>query len=388
MTKKSARKKIPPTERLKLWVRSGGRCAICNRYLLEGKLSSREVTFGELAHIVGQAKTKGSPRGLDTLPLPERDKAENLMLICADCHDEIDNKDAVDLFQPDKLRKRKQEHESRIFHVNGLASERRTTIIRMVGNIGDNPVELRREVATDAVSHSANRFPDWHLASDHKSIEIDLGGLPGEAKGTALYYKAAKQVINRVVKDRLNAGIAREVINHLSVFAFARLPLLVYLGSCLDDNIETDVYQRHRTPDDWAWPMSGATKKFKIIEPKPKTSEREAVVLMNISGTIQTRRIPSRVKKCSRFIVDIENGVPSSDAISTQSALVSFEKTCRQLFAAIEARHPHIERVHLFGALPVSAAVVLGRVHNPAVHPKLLTYHLADNLYSRAIEIG
>jgi SMODS-associated and fused to various effectors sensor domain len=388
MTKKPARKKIPGAERLKLWVRSGGRCTICNKYLLEGKLSSREVTFGELAHIVGQAKTKGSPRGLDTLPLPERDKAENLMLICADDHDEIDNKDVVDLFQPDKLRKLKQEHESRIFHVTGLAGERRTTIIRMVGNIGDNPVELRREIATDAVSHSANRFPDWHLASDHKSIEIDLGGLPGEATGTALYYEAAKQVIDRVVKDRLKVGIAREVINHLSVFAFARLPLLVYLGSCLDDNIKTDVYQRHRTPEDWAWPMSGATKEFKIIEPKRNPSEHDAVVLMNISGTVQTSRIPTQVEKCSRFIVDIENAEPSSDAINTAETLASFENTCRQLFVAIEARHPHFERVHLFGALPASAAVVLGRVHNPAVHPKLLTYHLADNLYSRAIEIG
>ena len=48
------RRSIPATERLKLWVRSGGRCVICNRYLLEGSLSYRELTFGELAHIVGQ----------------------------------------------------------------------------------------------------------------------------------------------------------------------------------------------------------------------------------------------------------------------------------------------------------------------------------------------
>jgi hypothetical protein len=47
------RKALDPVERLKVWVRAGGRCIICNRYLLEGQLSAREVTFGELAHIVG-----------------------------------------------------------------------------------------------------------------------------------------------------------------------------------------------------------------------------------------------------------------------------------------------------------------------------------------------
>jgi hypothetical protein len=40
-------------------------------------------------------------------------------------------------------------------------------------------------------------------------------------------------------------------VHHLSVFAFARLPLLVYLGSCLDDTIATDIYQRHRLNEAW-----------------------------------------------------------------------------------------------------------------------------------------
>ena len=42
-------------------------------------------------------------------------------------------------------------------------------------------------------------------------------------------------------------------MSHLSVFAFARLPLLVDLGAAIDDNVAVEVYQRHRSTDEWAW---------------------------------------------------------------------------------------------------------------------------------------
>lgn len=388
MPKKLVRKKIPAVERLKLWVRSGGRCAICNRYLLEGKLSARELTFGEMAHVVGQARTKGSPRGLDALPMTERDKADNLMLVCADEHDEIDNRAVVDLFPVETLQKLKRDHENRILHVTGLGPSRRTTILRMLGYINGTPVELERDVAATTVVRSAQRFPLFDMAFDRHSIEVDLRGLPDEATGNAVYYEAAKRIIDRVVEDKLAVGIAQEEVDHLSVFGFARLPLLVYLGAKLDDNIKTDVYQRHRTPEGWTWPTTSRPTKFKIIEPTPKAPEAEAVLVMNISGAVQTSRIPSGVSALPRFVVEVDGADPSSDVIGSVEALVLFETTCRQLFASVEKRHPHVRRLHLFGALPVSAAVVLGRVLNPDVHPKLMTYHLADANYSPALEIG
>ncbi len=51
-----------------VWLRSGACCAICRTYLLEGKLIHREFSLGELAHIVGQQNTPGSPRGQVNLP--------------------------------------------------------------------------------------------------------------------------------------------------------------------------------------------------------------------------------------------------------------------------------------------------------------------------------
>ena len=75
------RKNIPPDERLKLWVRSGGRCALCKKYLLEGDLTLRPIPLGEAAHMVGQQDTAASPRGKSALSAEERDLADNLILL-------------------------------------------------------------------------------------------------------------------------------------------------------------------------------------------------------------------------------------------------------------------------------------------------------------------
>lgn len=56
----SKRPNIKPHEKIRLWVRSGGRCAICNKYLLD---LDYDVSIGEMAHIGDFAKAEDSIRG-------------------------------------------------------------------------------------------------------------------------------------------------------------------------------------------------------------------------------------------------------------------------------------------------------------------------------------
>lgn len=58
---KAVRRKLPERERFLVWVRAGGCCELCGRYLLEGDLTGRADRLGELAHIVGQSTGKKSP---------------------------------------------------------------------------------------------------------------------------------------------------------------------------------------------------------------------------------------------------------------------------------------------------------------------------------------
>jgi hypothetical protein len=104
----AAPKDILQDERLKLWVCSGGRCAICNAYLLADEFTGHYVNLAEMAHNVGRQRASGSPRGTDELAIQERNKAENLLLLCRKDHKVIDHPDTRAEWPVERLREIKR----------------------------------------------------------------------------------------------------------------------------------------------------------------------------------------------------------------------------------------------------------------------------------------
>ena len=381
----SSRTAIPDDERLKLWVRSGGRCALCKGYLLEGDLTSRTLFIGEMAHMVGQAHTAASPRGKNELPVEALNLADNLLLLCPSCHTEIDKRGSLDLVTVEWLKERKREHEARIRQATGLDPIRQTAIVRMVGDLRGRSVELGVATAANAVVTTDARFPRFPLSADGSGIEIDLRQMPGEAQPSATYWETCRAKIDETIDFRLVEAVRRGDVKHVSVFAFARLPLLTYLGSRLDDTYEVEVYQRQRSDESWGWPGTGTAATFTTSRSEP--AGREAVLLLNVSGTIDPADLPDDVRDLPRFAVVID-GLPDVDAIASRASLAAFEVAIRALLASFEAGGKTIRRLHVFAALPISAAVVLGRAHDRHVHPTLAMYDRTDGAYALALEIS
>ncbi|MFI5888407.1 hypothetical protein [Streptomyces sp. NPDC051554] len=201
-------------------------------------MSWRTLNLGELAHIVGRGSSVRSPRGEHPLDRARREDADNLMLLCADQHGEVDAAGGLDLFTVEELRRVKQEHEDRIRHVTGLGPDRATTVMRMVGSVHGNEVELSRQTAAAAVI-AGDRYPLFLESYARHGLEIDLRGVPGEspaapcpvsrATASRTYYRMATQLVDDVIERQLRPGIMRDSVRHVSVFGFARLPLLVHL---------------------------------------------------------------------------------------------------------------------------------------------------------------
>jgi hypothetical protein len=324
-------------EKRKVWAASAGRCAVCGADLLEGRLTHRPMTLGELAHIVGARSTPGSPRGQGAMSDEERKQAANLMLVCAGDHNEIDRDGAVDLLAIDKLRGIKNDHEDWVRRVTGLDRSRGTAVLRMIGGLRGNAVELSRETASATILSCDDRFPEFPLSLQRYGIEIDLRQVPGEADPGLAYWQAGKDKIDEVVTNQLSEAVRREIVRHLSVFAFARLPLLVYLGAQLDDNLETAIYQRHRATESWEWP-DDATVEFAVAVESPlEGTSTEAVVLINVSGTISGEEVPEGLAPLPRLILRPAEAIPSPDLISSRQALRSFTGAVRTLLSNIEA---------------------------------------------------
>jgi hypothetical protein len=379
---------LSSTERLKVWVRAGGICAICKTYLLESSLTAREVTRGELAHNVGRKPSTRSPRSLHSLPEPERDTADNVVLLCRNCHGEIDDLLQADLFDVDKVFAIKRDHEAFIRGITGRSESQRTVVLRLRGHVRGAPDDLGRDAATRAILGSTNRFPAFPFAPDRFGIEIDLRGIPGEADADPAYYQSAARRIDEVIQRLLKPAADDDSVPHLSVFALARLPLLVYLGSRLDDTIATDIYQRHRTGETWTWPTDGEPAEFvHRMGPSGNGEPTEGVLVVNASGTIHPVELPGTLSALPRFVIEPVDAVPHVDTIATRMTLGSFERAVRRLLGHLEAAHKTVRRLHLFAAAPVSAAVTLGRAAGWGIHPSIAVYDRTSSGYQLALEV-
>jgi len=387
-----SRAQLTETEKIKVWVRAGGVCALCHGYMLEGTLTGAPLSLGELAHIVGQQANAASPRGLDPLPRDKRDRAENVVLACPSCHAQIDKQAVAGILDVARLTQLKAEHEQRIRHLVTLPADRRTLVLRLLAKVRGNPVEVTRDTAAATVT-ADGRFPWFDLDRDRSGVEVDLRTLPGEqaadedTSAAVDYYAMARSAIDEALDARLHDAVKDGPVRHISVFAFARLPLLVYLGSKLEDNVGVEVYQRHRQTQTWQWDSDAPSHDITLSQTGLLTSSPEALLVCNVSGTVDPTELSPALQALPRLTI-APTVLPTPDMLRSRACLQAFTAAAREANALLDA-HKNVRRLHLVGALPPAAAVELGRLHDPHIHPALVVYSRRDDRsYRPALEIA
>ena len=339
--------------RIVIWTRSGGRCNFpgCNEYLLDDFIAGREnKNYGLIAHII--AETPGGPRG-DPVRSPElADDPSNLMMMCYKHHKTID--DEEDRYPEQLLLDMKAGHEERVRIATGITEDRATYVLRYAANIGSHssPVSFPKvRIAT---------FPDRYPA-DGQSIAIEVKGSI-QTDAADLFWKLEpenlRQQFATLVKSRIDTG----QIHHLSVFGLAPIPLLIELGRLLGDITPADVYQLHREPAGWPWAKTGPRICFKTTTPANKSGP--VALKLALSATITDDRITSVLGK-DASTWSIHSDAPGNDIMRYPEDLSEFRRLLRQTYEAIKAAHGTRAVINLFPAIPVSAAIEVGRVWMP-----------------------
>lgn len=378
---------IPEPEKIKLWVHSGGRCAFCNKNLLRDEFTAQWLNLAELAHNVGRKMAPGSPRGMSDLPISERNRAENLLLLCQDHHTLIDHKVKRHEYTEDDLRRIKRVHEERIEYLTGLNTDLETTVLRVVGDVRGAAVELSAEHVRTAVLANAGRYPRFPLAFGGQDLEIDLRGLPGE--GTEAYWAAGKQRIKEALTFRLEEGTRKGMVRHLSVFAICRIPLLVYLGYLLDDKIPTDLYQKHRSTDEgWRWDDSADTVDFSYRIARDGEDISKVAIVLSLSAAVGLDRLPAEFQERTTYELRPIDAIPHRDVLRARSSFDNFTQCFHRLLSELEVRHKAAAELHLVIAAPVSAAITCGRSIMRDAQPPVIVYDFADGTYVPALEIN
>lgn len=345
---------VPDWVKLCLWGKAGGRCQYdgCNHPLYRDDVTQAEFNSAYIAHIV--ADKPDGPRGHATLSEQLKKDITNLMVLCDTHHRLVDKVDVVG-HPVERLTEMKRRHEERIELLTSINQERKSHVLLYGAKIGQHDSHLSWRKAADAMAPS--RYP-----ACSKAFEIGFKG-SSFFDGEPLYWQIETEQLRRQFAAQLKPQFAAGAILHLSVFALAPMPLLIELGRLLSDIPDAEVYQLHREPAGWKWRDAPATFEYEVKRAEKGNTHAVALIL-GLSADIVPERVTSVLGE-NVPIWTMTHAQPGNDYLQSQSQLKEFRIALRRVFNDIKAVHGESAELHLFPAIPVSAAVEVGRVWMP-----------------------
>lgn len=377
------RERIKESVRNALWARTAGRCTICNRRLLgDQRTYLHSALLAELAHNIGATGGDGSPRGKDNDGVDNTEAEENLLLLCHDCHKIIDDPDHIDFFPPEKLRQIKESFERRIEMVTESGGLTRTAALRIGCLIrGSLAMASQREIAETLLAVNYLGLVETQRSGDF-TCRIN-----GSAGGRG-FWDAAQQSIDDAMAQVQQAVDSGDV-EHISVFAIAPVPLLVYLGWHLDDKTPTRLFQKHRDQFvGWSWSDQGEPVKFEVASSDEDTSAEDLVLVCALTSEVNRAALPAAVDGVPVIEVRPVGDSPRPTLLSHEQSLANFAEQWRTALATAEARFPNAKRWHLVASAPITASIEVGRAFVRDIHPAITVYERTDEAYESVLVVN
>jgi len=372
MARTQARATIPAATRQALWIAAAGRCQFrgCNKPVSRDFLTKRAAKVGELAHII--ADSPDGARGVVGLSEKLADDANNLMLACFDCHARVDRNGKNNEYTAEELRSMKREHEARIeliYSSNGVLD---SLPILMSFPVGTHvPVIDVRQVHYAMLENSrftrAPRTPHIHI--DQSSFD--------SVDSADNFWPRAEAALQTIFDQRIRPVLTdKHGPTHLTIAAFAPIPMLMKLGALLGDKIEASVLDL--PVERWLWdarpecPAPGY--KFNV----PSVLPREVTVMVNISG-VATR--PNTQMPIVEFCAD----VPNRGIIRTEAHVLEFRRQFNIFLNLLNASGVRV--VHILPATPLSASVEIGRALLPKIFEEVHVWEWQTPSWKPAVRL-
>ncbi len=352
--------------RILVWGRAAGRCQYhgCGKRL-DGDLVTGDISKNHayLAHII--ASDPGGERGDPVLSHKLADDSENIMLMCDPHHREIDDKAKIDRYSADFLREMKRANEERVERLLANPNATPAHILRIAASIGDNETTVPIRDCIEAMT------PGFTLA-DRRPIDIkvrDIAQKDSDPDYYSIVIDALRKKVDREIKGRFADG----ELEHLAVFGFAPMPVLIELGRLLSDLSAVSVYGRHREPSPgWAWPNDREPLEFTCV---PGVQGPKKVALkISVTAGITDDRIARILPDDQVSIWEIRSNRMGASELRNEEDLSRFRELVGKTFDAIKDQHGMDADLSVFPAAPAACAVELGRTWQSKVHPAFLIY--------------
>lgn len=362
-----------------VWVRAGGHCVLCRDRVLDESIAP--VFVADVAHAAGQGEGPETPRPVPAMPAEERDHPDNLLLLCQRCHRKVDNKTVEQVYDVPTLYALKREHEDLVTYLLSLMESSRTLVLRVIGDVRGVPVSASRIEVAAAVA-ARGRVPAYLNDRVHAEAEIDLRGVDEDDPD---YWDVHRRKLEREVPKAV-AAIRSGIADHMTVFAFARLPLLVLLGWLLEDTTRIDIAQRSRGPAAWR-PVTGPPQRFHADVVRGRRDLPEALLVLPLSGTPDLGALPDGLAELTRATVTPADSPPDVAIADTVGTQTLFDRELRRALGRLESVLVEPSTLHVVAAAPLSLAVATGRAIDPQVFPTVHVYDLDGRVYRPVITL-
>jgi len=353
---------IPTKTKLLLWVKAGGVCQYrgCTEKMYMDILTKRQYNKAYIAHII--ADSPNGPRGHKTKSELLKEEESNLMLLCDSHHRLIDKVDVKGHTVP-LLTKMKKEHEKRIARLCSIKEDMHSHIIAYRSNIGKHTPVLDYKTLAPFVTE--NFYP----AAD-EIIDLSLINSPFKDDNKD-FWKIEVENLTQQFSEQIKFKLKQGKIRHISLFAFAPIPLLIKLGTLINDIQNVHVHQPIRDPKTWNLSKKSLPTIYKVK--KPTSIKNIVAINISLSATITDNRISKILgNRISLYTITITK--PSNDFLKSENQVSIFNETLKQLFDYIKSKHKKSSCIHIFPAMPIALAIELGRTWMPKADLPLKIY--------------
>lgn len=380
-TTKVSRPRLPSWLVAYLWARASGRCQFlgCNVAVWKDVLTTHDINHGKIAHII--AFSPDGPRGDPTESPRLKLDPSNLMLLCGKHHDLVDNSKHVATYTIQLLRHYKKEHEDRIERLTDITENLKTVPLVVDVPVGSHVDPIPLDQVFAAIS-AVGRYPD-----DQRRINVDLLGMTGRDRDVAFWSEARGRIASDLARQ-LGSLTHRGSVDHLSVFAFGPIPLLIDLGRQLGGKIEANTFNLHRTPKGWQWPSDARRiSAFRVVAPVTNPGAKAVALVVSVSSAVQLAHLHA-VLPDETPVFELKVDAPMLDGVRFPSEVEEFASATRDVMEKIH--QSRAQSIHVFAAVPVALAVEFGRSLLPKLHAPLVLYdyHAASGGWRCAFEIN
>jgi hypothetical protein len=349
MARTQPRAHIPKEVRQQLWIAAAGRCEFrgCSKPVGRDFLTKKKCVVGEFAHIIAD-----SPDGARGMPGESERLAKdplNLMLACYDCHGRVDRNGKKNEFTAEQLRAMKRQHEERIELIYSATGVKDTLPILMSFPVGAHMPIIELSQVHHAILENSGytRFPaDRHIHIDKADFDI--------RDNSADFWPRAEHIITELYERRILPEItARHGATHLSIAAFAPIPLLMKLGALLGDKTEATVMDL--PGEGWLWDQrtDRPTPRFTFQIPEALPREVDVVVSMSNRAVHPDRRA----------VVEFQAAEPNRGILRNEDHIRMFRREFDTFLTRLARAGARV--LHLHPATPLCASVEIGRMLLP-----------------------